>query len=160
MTQKKYAYEDFPVGRVLEFGGLSVSREDILRFAKEFDPQPFHLDDAAAEQSLFKGLSASGWHTCALVMRMNCDAYLNDSTSLGSPGIENLKWRQPVRPGDTLHVRLTVLEARVMASRPHVGLVRSKWDTFNQRGELVHEMDGWGMFGLRHPGQAQAQQQQ
>lgn len=151
MTQKTYAYEDFPVGRVLEFGGLTVSREDILRFAAEFDPQPFHLDDEAAGRSLFGGLSASGWHTCALVMRMNCDAYLNDSTSLGSPGIENLKWKRPVRPGDTLRVRLSVLEARVMKSRPEVGLVRSKWETTNQHGEVVHEMDGWGMFGLRNP---------
>ena len=152
-TDKKYACEDFPAGRVLEFGGYTVRREDVLRFAAEFDPQPFHLDEAAAERSLFEGLSASGWHTCAIVMRMNCDAWLLDSTSLGSPGIENLKWTAPVRPGDTLHVRLTVLEARPMRSRPHVGLVRSRWDVFNQRAEPVMEMEGWGMFGRRQPPQ-------
>jgi len=156
----QFAFEDFQVGRVMEFGAMPVRREDILRFAAGFDPQPFHLDDAAAEASLFKGLSASGWHTCAMVMRMMCDAYLINSTSLGSPGIENLKWLKPVRPGDTLHVRLTVTEARRMNSKPHVGLVRSIWETFNQHDEMVLTMEGWGMFGLRHPGAAQQQEQQ
>ena len=85
-TPKKYAFEDFTVGRQLEFGAYLVKREDILRFAAEFDPQPFHLDEAAAERSLFKGLSASGWHTCAIVMRITYDGLLADSTSLGSPG--------------------------------------------------------------------------
>ena len=146
---KKYAFEDFPAGRVLEFGAYEVKREDMLRFAAEFDPQPFHLDEEAAERSLFEGLSASGWHTCAIVMRMNCDAYLLDSTSLGSPGIDALKWTRPVRAGDVLHVRLTILEARVLKSRPQVGLVRSRWDVFNQRDETVLEMEGYGMFARR-----------
>ncbi|MGE5115020.1 MAG: MaoC family dehydratase [Betaproteobacteria bacterium] len=155
-TTPSYAFEDFPAGRVLEFGGCTVRREDVLRFAAEFDPQPFHLDEVAAERSLFGGLSASGWHTCAIVMRMNCDAWLLDSTSLGSPGIESLKWTLPVRPGDTLHVRLTVLEARPMRSRPEVGLVRSRWQVFNQREEQVMEMEGWGMFGRRESTAASA----
>jgi acyl dehydratase len=146
---KKYAFEDFTVGRQLEFGAYLVKREDILRFAAEFDPQPFHLDEAAAERSLFKGLSASGWHTCAIVMRITYDGLLADSTSLGSPGLESLKWTRPVRPGDTLRVRFTVLETRTMKSRPHVGLVRAKWQALNQHDEVVLDMEGWGMYGLR-----------
>jgi acyl dehydratase len=148
-TTKKYAFEDLTVGRQMEFGAYEVKREDILRFAAEFDPQPFHLDEAAAERSLFKGLSASGWHTCAIVMRMTYDGLLADSTSLGSPGLESLKWTQPVRPGDVLHVRFTVLERRSMKSRPQVGLVRAKWQALNQRDEVVLDMEGWGMYGLR-----------
>ncbi len=128
---------------------MTVTREDIVRFAAEFDPQPFHLSEEAAQKSLFKKLSASGWHTCAMVMRMTCDAYLLDSTSLGSPGVENLKWTRPVYAGDTLRVRLTVLEARTMNSKPHVGLVRSRWEALNQHDEVVLEMEGWGMFGRR-----------
>lgn len=144
-----FAFEDFTVGRVLETGKATVTREATLRFAAEFDPQPFHLDEAAAERSLFKGLSASGWHTCAIAMRLMCDAWLLDSTSLGSPGLDRVKWLAPVRPGDTLQVRMTVLEARTMASRPGIGLVRSQWDMFNQRGERVLDMEGWGMFRRR-----------
>jgi acyl dehydratase len=146
---KRYAFEDFALGRVLEFGGMTVTRDDIVRFAAEFDPQPFHLSEEAAQKSLFKKLSASGWHTCAMVMRMTCDAYLLDSTSLGSPGVENLKWMRPVYAGDTLRVRFTVLEARTMNSKPHVGLVRSRWEALNQHDEVVLEMEGWGMFGRR-----------
>ena len=124
----------------------------MLAFASAFDPQPFHLDDAAAKASVFGGLSASGWHTCAMVMRMMCDGYLNDSTSQGSPGIDNLRWLKPVRPGDTLRVRMTTLEARVSAKRPQIGLVRSAWAVFNQHDEQVMSMEGWGMFGRRnHP---------
>jgi len=148
-TAKTYAFEDFSLGRVFEFGGLTVTREAIVRFAAEFDPQPFHLSEEAAAKSLFKKLSASGWHTCAMVMRMTCDAYLLDSTSLGSPGVEQLKWTRPVYVGDTLRVRLTVLEARPMNSKPHVGLVRSKWEALNQHDEVVLEMEGYGMFGRR-----------
>jgi acyl dehydratase len=144
--------EDFAVGQKFGSARARIDAEQVKRFAAEFDPQPFHLDEAAAERSLFKGLSASGWHTCAMVMRMNCDAYLLDSTSLGSPGIDSLKWTAPVRPGDTLRVRFMILEARPMKSRPHVGLVRSRWEVFDQRDERVLEMEGWGMFGRREAG--------
>jgi acyl dehydratase len=147
----RYYWEDFPAGSVREFGHMPVSREAVLAFAREFDPQPFHLDDAAAAGSLFGRLSASGWHTCAMAMRMMCDDYLLESASLGSPGLDSLRWRKPVFPGDTLHLRLTVLEARPMTSRPGVGLVRSQWDVFNQNDEIVLMMDGWGMF-RRRPG--------
>ena len=144
-----YFWEDFPVGQVRDFGGMTVAREAVIAFARQFDPQPFHVDDEAAKLSLFGGLCASGWHTCAMAMRMMCDAYLLDSASLGSPGIDNLRWTQPVFPGDTLRVRLEVLEARPMASKPHVGLMRSRWEVSNQHGKPVLTMEGWGMFRRR-----------
>jgi len=129
---------------------MAVSREAVLAFAQQFDPQPFHVDDEAARGSLFGGLCASGWHTCAMAMRMMCDGYLLDSASLGSPGIDNLRWLKPVFPGDTLSVRMEVLDARPMASKPHVGLLRSRWEVRNQHEQPVMTMEGWGMF-LRRP---------
>jgi len=128
---------------------MAVSREAVLAFAQQFDPQPFHVDDEAARGSLFGGLCASGWHTCAMAMRMMCDGYLLDSASLGSPGIDNLRWLKPVFPGDTLSVRMEVLDARPMASKPHVGLLRSGWEVRNQHGQPVMTMEGWGMFRRR-----------
>ena len=142
----RYYWEDFPVGHHMDFGGAPVSREAVIAFASQFDPQPFHLDDEAAKLSLFGGLCASGWHTCAMAMRMMCDAYLLDCASLGSPGIDALRWLKPVFPGDTLRMSLDVLEARTMASRPGVGLVKSRWTMFNQHGDAVLTMEGWGMF--------------
>jgi acyl dehydratase len=150
--QKKYYWEDFAVGTTREFGGLSVTKEEILRFAKQFDPQPFHVDEEAARRSPFGGLIASGWHTAALAMRMWCDAYLLDTASLGSPGIEKLKWTKPVRPGDTLRIRATVLEARPLASKPGVGLLRSLWNVLNQADEVVMEMEGLSMMKRRNAG--------
>lgn len=145
----KYWWEDFPPGHIREFGPMAVTREAVLDFARQWDPQPFHLDDAAAEASLFGRLAASGWHTAAMTMRMMCDAYLLDTASLGSPGLENLRWLKPVYPGDTLSGRLVVLEARPMNSKPDVGLVRSRWEVRNQHGEDVLVMEGWGMFRRR-----------
>lgn len=130
---------------------MPVTREAVLAFAGQFDPQPFHLDEAAAEASLFGRLAASGWHTCAMAMRMMCDEYLLDAASLGSPGLENLRWLKPVHPGDTLHMRMDVLEARPMNSKPTVGLVKSRWEVRNQHDEPVLTMEGWGMF-RRRPG--------
>jgi acyl dehydratase len=146
---KRFCWEDLQPGLVMNLGTTLVTREAVLAFAAQFDPQPFHLDDVAAEASLFRKLAASGWHTCAMTMRLMCDAYLNDSSSLGSPGLENLRWLKPVYPGDTLSADMEVLEARVMNSKPHVGLVLSRWRVFNQDGADVMTMQGWGMFGLR-----------
>jgi len=147
----RFFWEDFPVGQVREFGAYLVTREAVLAFAREFDPQPFHVDDAAADASLFGRLAASGWHTCAIAMRMMCDAYLLESASLGSPGLEKLSWTKPVYPGDTLHVRLEVLESRALASRPGVGMLRSRWEVMNQHDETVLTMEGYGMFRRRAP---------
>jgi acyl dehydratase len=145
----RYHWEDFVVGQVRESGRYEVTREAVLAFAREFDPQPFHLDDAAAEASLFGRLAASGWHTCAMLMRMMCDAYLLESAALGSPGIESLKWLAPVYPGDVLHARFTVLESRPLASRPGVGLIRSASRVLNQDDVTVLTMEGYGMFRRR-----------
>lgn len=145
-------WEDFQVGEVEQIGERKVGRDEIIEFARQFDPQPFHVDEAAAEKSMYGGLIASGWHTCALVMRMMCDTYLLQSASVGSPGIDNLKWLKPVRPGDTIRARRTTLESRASKSRPDVGIVKNLWEVFNQQGEMVMSMEGYGMFRRRNPG--------
>ena len=142
-------WEDFPVGHQIDTAGMAIDRDAILAFARQFDPQPFHIDEAAAHESLFGGLCASGWHTCAVAMRLMCDAYLLRSASLGSPGIDSLRWHLPVFPGDTLQLHMDVLAARPMASKPHVGLVQSRWTLRNQRDQTVLTMEGWGMFRRR-----------
>ncbi len=147
-------WEDFPAGSVREFGNMQVTREAVLAFAQQFDTQPFHMDDAAAEASHFGRLAASGWHTCSMAMRMLCDDYLLVSSSMGSPGIDNLRWLKPVYPGDTLRVRLTVLASRPMASRAGVGLTQFGWEVLNQDGTIVLTMQGWNMFGRREPAPA------
>lgn len=152
-TDRRYRlyWEDFPAGHSMAFGAYPVTKEAVIDFAQRYDPQPFHLDEEAARGSLFGGLCASGWHTCAMAMRMMCDEYLLEAASLGSPGIDELRWLKPVCPGDTISAEMTVLEARVMNSKPHVGLVLSRWRVFNQDGVDVMTMQGWGMFGVRHP---------
>ena len=145
----RYYWEDFTIGAVREFGRCEVTREAVLEFAGRYDPQPFHLDDAAAAHSLFGRLAASGWHTCAMAMRMMCDGFLLESASLGSPGVEQLKWPAPVFPGDVLSMRSTVLEARLLASRPQVGLVRMRNEVLNQIGQVVLSMEGVGFYRRR-----------
>ena len=142
-------WEDFPVGQVAEFGRVEVRREAVIDFASQFDPQPFHLDDEAAAASLFGRLSASGWHTACLLMRMLCDHHLLRTEGLGSPGVEALRWLQPVYPGDALSARQEVLEARPMRSRPHVGLLKSRFTVLNQRREAVMTMESWSMVRRR-----------
>lgn len=147
----RYYWEDFPVGHVMDLGGTPVKREAVLEFARQFDPQPFHIDEQAAKASVLGGLCASGWHTCAMAMRIMCDGYLLESASQGSPGIDALRWLKPVFPGDVLRLRMEVLQARPMNSRPHVGLVHSRWEMRNQNEEPVLTMEGWGMFLRRSP---------
>ncbi|CAA9417047.1 MAG: Acyl dehydratase, partial [uncultured Ramlibacter sp.] len=125
--------------------------QEIKAFAAQFDPQPFHLDEEAGRQSVFGALCASGWHTCALAMRLTVDNFLRESSSMGSPGLENLRWMKPVFPGDTLSLRHLITESRPLNSRPDVGLVRSVWELFNQHGEQVLHMEGYGMFRRRTP---------
>ena len=145
-------WEDFKVGEVEQIGGKRVDKEEVIAFAKQYDPQPFHVDEAAAKQSIYGGLIASGWHTCAMVMRMMCDTYMLQSASVGSPGIDNLKWLKPVRPGDTISARRTTLETRASKSKPDIGIVNNLWEVFNQDGEMVMSMQGYGMFRRRNPG--------
>ena len=145
-------WEDFKVGEVEQIGVKRVDKDEIIAFARQYDPQPFHIDEAAAKQSMYGGLIASGWHTCAMVMRMMCDAYMLRSASVGSPGIDNLKWLKPVRPGDTINARRTTLETRESKSKPDIGIVNNLWEVFNQDGEMVMTMQGYGMFRRRNPG--------
>ena len=147
----KYYWEDFSVGQVRETGGHSLNEEEIMEFARKYDPQPFHTDRDKAKQSVFGGLIASGWQTASLCMRMLCDLYLLESASMGSPGVDEVRWVKPVRPGDTLRLKSTVLETRASASRPDMGTVRSRSEVYNQRGELVMHMSGVGMFRRRSP---------
>jgi acyl dehydratase len=151
MAQHKYYWEDFKVGDTLSMGSFSLSEADIIDFARRYDPQPFHIDKAAAEKSFYGGLIASGWHTCSAVMRLMCDSYLLASASLGSPGIDELRWLRPVRPGDVLTARRTILESCASSSKPEMGIVKSKWEIFNQRDEYVMTMSGLQMFQRRVP---------
>ncbi len=146
----KLHWEDFPVGRVRELGPTApLTREQIVEFARQYDPQRFHVDEAAARESAFGGLVASGWQTCGLAMRLYVDEVLSRAASQGSPGVEKVRWLKPVRPGDALRLRVEVLEARPSASKPHLGLVRSRWQLRNQAGDAVMEMEGWGIFRRR-----------
>jgi acyl dehydratase len=142
-------WEDFKVGESAELGRHTFSEEEIVAFGRQFDPQPFHVDPARARDSAFGGLIASGWHTCAVGMRLMVEGYINRTASLGSPGIENIRWLKPVRPGDTLAYRRIVIAARASTSRKGVGLVKHRWEALNQHGELVLTMEGWGMFGRK-----------
>jgi acyl dehydratase len=152
MTDKRWAYEDFEVGASLPLGSKLVTAEEIVEFAREFDPQPMHLDEEAGKASILGGLSASGWHTCAIFMRMICDAYLLDSTSQGAPGVDHVKWRKPVLAGDTLTGRSTVMARRLSQSRPALGFVTFRFELFNQNGETVFDMQNTGMFLRRAAG--------
>jgi acyl dehydratase len=146
LASKRYALEDFTVGQVIPLGTRSVTADEIVAFAKQFDPQPFHVDPAEGERSIYGTLIASGWHTAAMLMRMGCDAYLLDSTSAGSPGVDELRWLRPVRPGDTIRGEIEVVEVRHSRSKPDRGLMTCRWRAFNQNDELILTMRGMGMF--------------
>jgi acyl dehydratase len=143
-------WEDFSVGDTMEMGRHTFTEGEILAFGREFDPQPFHTDPAKAGETVFGGLIASGWHTCAVGMRLMVDSYLGRTASLGSPGIDSIRWLKPVRPGDTLVYSRTVIESRASASRKGVGLVKHRWEAVNQAGERVFTMEGWGLFGRKN----------
>lgn len=143
-------WEDFTVGESAEMGAHTFTQEEILEFGRRYDPQPFHCDPAAARESSFGGLIASGWQTCAVGMRLMCEAYINETASLGSPGVDSIRWLKPVRAGDTLTYRRIVLESRASATREGVGLVKHRWEAVNQAGELVLTMEGWGFFGRKN----------
>ena len=142
-------FEDYVAGSVHEFGSIEVHEADIIRFAREYDPQPFHTDPAAAKSTSFGGVIASGWHTTGLMMRMVVDHYLSHIASLASPGADELRWTQPVRPGDTLSVRATVIETRRSQSKPDRGIVRTLFEVLNQRGEVVMSVKAMNMLETR-----------
>jgi acyl dehydratase len=130
-------WEDFATGSVALYGPRLITREEIIAFASEFDPQPMHLDEEAARAGMLGGLAASGWHSCAILMRMIADGFVLDSHSLGSPGVEEVQWLRPVRPGDRLTVRSTVLETRASRSRPQMGLVKFRFELLDQHGATM-----------------------
>lgn len=150
MSQAKWYFEDFEVGKTIEVGQRSVTEEEIIAFATQFDPQPFHVDQEAAAKSIYGGIIASGWHTCSMMMRMMVDGILRNSASLGSPGLDEIRWIKPVRGGDTLTVSTTVLESKPSSSRPDRGVVLTVWEAKNQHGELIATVKGMGMY-LRRP---------
>lgn len=143
-------WEDFRVGETTELGRHTFTEQEIVAFGRQYDPQPFHIDAEKAAGSAFGGLIASGWQTCAVGMRLMCEHTINQTVSLGSPGIDNIRWLKPVRAGDTITYRRIVVESRPSSSKPNVGLVKSRWEATNQRGELVMTMEGWGLFGRKN----------
>ena len=142
-------FEDYVVGALHEFGSITVEEAEVISFARRFDPQPFHTDPQAAKQSIYGGLIASGWHTASLMMRMVVDHYLEHATSLGSPGVDELRWLKPVRPGDVLSIRATVLEVRRSRSKPDRGLIRTLVEVLNQRGEVVMSLKAMNLIRSR-----------
>ena len=149
MPSPKLYFEDFPIGRIFALGPKTVSADEIVEFATEFDPQPMHLSEAAGKAGILGGLSASGWHTSSMFMRMMIDSYLLASVSEGAPGIDAMEWRKPVLAGDTLKGRSTVEAARPMRSRPHIGIVTLNHELENQRGEIVLRSRNSIMFRRR-----------
>lgn len=145
-------YEDIEIGSSQSFGQYEVTREAVVAFARQFDPQPFHLDDEAAARTHFGRLSASGWHTCAMTMAMLVENMsVVQQAGLGSPGVDNLRWVKPVYPGDTLRCETEVIAKRRSQSRPEMGLFKSRVQTFNQHDELVLEMVSNGLITVRDP---------
>ena len=142
-------FEDFQIGEVSELGPVSVTEAEIIAFAERFDPQPFHIDPEAAVKSPFGGLIASGWHTTALFMGMFVRGVLLDSASLGSPGVEEIRWTAPVRPGDTLRGRSTISDVQPSATNPRRGTVITTNEVVNQDGEVVMRLKARGFFARR-----------
>jgi len=144
-------FEDYEVGAVAELGPVAVDAEEVVAFARRYDPQPMHTDPKAAAAGPFGGLIASGWHTAALMMRLIVEQYLSPASSLASPGVDELRWLRPVRPGDTLSVRVTVIEATRSRSKPDRGVVRSMVEVRNQHGETVMSLQPINLVRCRSP---------
>ncbi|SOZ37465.1 MaoC family dehydratase [Cupriavidus neocaledonicus] len=142
-------FEDFEVGSRRELGSYLVTEEEILSFARQYDPQPFHIDKEAAANSIYGGLISSGWMTCSIMMRLLVLSTTGKSASMGSPGVDEIRWLRPVYAGDTLTVVLNVLDSRPSQSKPDRGVVHTQWEATNQRGELVCTVKGMGMYGRR-----------
>jgi len=141
--------EDFQPGEVIDLGSHTLTEAEILEFARQYDPQPFHTDPERAAESIYGGLIASGWHTGGLWMRLAVDSLIGDAASMGSPGLDTLRWLLPVRPGDTLRARYTVIDVTPSRSRPDRGVVRFRGEMLNQRDEIAMSLEGVGFFGRR-----------
>ena len=142
-------WEDFAEGSIAHYGPRVITREEIVAFAAEFDPQPMHLDEEAARHTMVGGLIASGWHTVCIQMRMIADGFVNKSASMGAPGVDEVRWLKPVWPGDSVTVRATVLQSRVSNSRPGLGLVKFLHEMLNQHGERVMTLVSTAMVARR-----------
>ena len=153
MTTIKYYWEDFVPGWEYESLPNTLSAQQIKTFAREYDPQSYHTDEEAAKSSPFGGLIASGWHTCSVAMRLMCDGYLLQTSCIGSPGLDELRWLKPVRPGDTLRLRTTVLDQTPSRKDPARGTVKFRWDVLNQKDEVACSMTGRQHFRRRMPAQ-------
>jgi len=149
VTVAELAFQDFTPGRVFEHGPRSLPCDEMIAFAAEFDPQPMHLDEAAARQTMLGGLSASGWYLCCILMRMCVEAFVGRSSSMGAPGVEEVRWLLPVRPEDELSLRATVLDTRTSKSRPDMGFVRFEFELFNARKQRVMTLTTSLMLALR-----------
>lgn len=150
---KERFFEDFRPGEVLEFGDYLVTEEEIVDFAKRYDPQPFHVDPDAAGKSIYGGLIASGWLTGSIVMRLLVDHFISPVSSMGSPGVDEIRWTKPVRPGDRLKLRVTVVETRRSQSKPDRGIVQVQEEAINQDGETVMSIRGMGLYRCREGGE-------
>jgi acyl dehydratase len=144
-------FAQFHVGQVIEAGPYTITEAEILKFASAYDPQWFHTDPEAARQGPFGGLIASGWHTCGIAMRLVAEHVLRDSESFASPGVSDVRWPHPVRPGDVLSLRLTVNEVRRSAKRPELGILQWSWRMRSQEDRTVLELEGTSMFNLKTP---------
>ncbi len=142
-------FDDFAVGELFEFGAYVVSEDEIIDFARRYDPQPFHLDHEAAKASHFGGLVASGWMTSAVLMRLLCDHFIPRQSSMGSPGVDEVRWLKPLRPGDTVRARVEVTETRASQSKPDRGVIRCRHQLLSQHDEVVMSMHGMGMYKKR-----------
>jgi acyl dehydratase len=142
-------WEDFSPGQVTECGSRLITRAEIVAFAAEYDPQPMHLDEAAARATLFGGLVASGWHSCCVLMRMLTDGLIGDTSFMGAPGVEEVRWLAPIRPGDRIKARATVLETRASRSRPDMGFVKFRFELINAADQAVMTLSVSPMFGRR-----------
>jgi len=141
--------EDFTPGQVFESPPRTLTKEQIIAFARDYDPQPFHTDEAAAKNTVYGGLIASGWQTVAIMMRLLWDTFLKDTASLGSPGSDQIRWLKPVRPGDTLRARFTIVDVVPSRSKPFFGIVHTATEMLNQHDEVVMTHRGMGMFGRK-----------
>ncbi len=149
---RQWYFEDFYPGQEIDLGERSVSEEEIVAFARQFDPQPFHIDRDAAGASIYGGVIASGWHTCSLMMRMVVDGLMASSSSMGSPGLDGVRWLRPLRAGDTIRMRYLTTQVKASNSKPDRGVVWSKWTATNQHGEEICTIEGMGMFRRRSGG--------
>ena len=145
----KLYFEDFQPGAINEYGPRLVSREEIIAFAAEFDPQPMHLDEAAGRASMLGGLAASGWHTCCLMMRLAADGFILNSASMGAPGVDEVRWLAPLRPGRSITLRTTTLETRPSASRPKMGFVKMLFEVIDDAGVTVMTLNTSLIMGRR-----------